>query len=177
VLQLKKDEEEKRRREEEEERARLQREQEKLRKDRDREMRYKARLEEEVRALHGHITPHMACSAWCAACAGQHACARCVERREIGVLREAASLPGAQERLARQAEELRRKLAGIHPDGPSREERYQRRLQQIDNGEVPSRGKTCSPPMTPQEDWFVHAVSLLQPQHIITHVHWCCRLQ
>ena len=26
------------------------------------------------------------------------------------------------------------------PDGPSREERYQRRLQQIDNGETPSRG-------------------------------------
>lgn len=45
-----------------------------------------------------------------------------------------------QERLQRQAAELRRKLAGIHPDGPSREERYYRRLQQIDNGEIPSRG-------------------------------------
>ena len=51
----------------------------------------------------------------------------------------------AQERLARQAEELRRKLAGIHPDGPSREERYQRRLQQIDNGETPSPGE--APPL------------------------------
>jgi hypothetical protein len=51
-----------------------------------------------------------------------------------------------QERLQRQAAELRRKLAGINPDGPSREERYYRRLQQIEDGEVPSRGKplqTC----------------------------------
>ena len=48
VLQLKKDEDERKRREEQEERLRMQREQEKLRKDRDREMRYKARLEEEV---------------------------------------------------------------------------------------------------------------------------------
>ncbi len=50
-----------------------------------------------------------------------------------------------QERVARQAEELRKKLAGIHPDGPSREERYQRRLQQIDNGEIPSPGAQSSP--------------------------------
>ena len=48
VLQLKKDEEDKRKREEQEERMRREREEEKLRKDRDREMRYRARQEEEV---------------------------------------------------------------------------------------------------------------------------------
>ena len=52
VLQLKKDEEDKRKREEQEERLRREREEEKLRKDRDREMRYRARQEEEVGGCH-----------------------------------------------------------------------------------------------------------------------------
>ena len=81
---------------------------------------YLARCDSTACALHLHP------SAW------MHAllCTNCI--REC--------LCWAQERIARQAEELRKKLAGIHPDGPSREERYQRRMQQIDNGETPSRG-------------------------------------
>jgi hypothetical protein len=48
VLQIKKEEEEKRKKEEEEERARLEKEREQQRKNREREMRLKARQDEEV---------------------------------------------------------------------------------------------------------------------------------
>ncbi|CAL8467238.1 g6774 [Coccomyxa elongata] len=115
VLQIKKDEEERKKKEEEEERARVQREQERVRKDREREMRLKARQDEE-------------------------------------------------ERLQRQAAELRRKLAGIHPDGPSREERYYRRLQQIDNGEIPSRGSSESRDVSASEPSRSQPQSQLQQQ-------------
>ena len=59
VLQIKKDEEERKKKEEEEERARVQREQERVRKDREREMRLKARQDEEVRTtLSWHVQLH-----------------------------------------------------------------------------------------------------------------------
>lgn len=49
VLQIKKDEEERKKKEEDEERTRMERERERVRKDREREMRLKARQDEEVR--------------------------------------------------------------------------------------------------------------------------------
>ncbi len=51
VLQIKKDEEERKKKEEDEERSRMEKERERLRKDRERELRLKARQDEEVRSL------------------------------------------------------------------------------------------------------------------------------
>jgi hypothetical protein len=144
VLQIKKDEEERKKKEEDEERTRMERERERVRKDREREMRLKARQDEEVRrrAHSGcnirtvnnriHLRPHIM--------PGFENARRETPLFHLNLRCRLTGWQPWQERLQRQAAELRRKLAGIHPDGPSREERYYRRLQQIDNGEIPSRG-------------------------------------
>ena len=68
MLQLKKDEEDKRKREEQEERLRREREEEKLRKDRDREMRYRARQEEEVGVIISASVLHTVLQPVCSSC-------------------------------------------------------------------------------------------------------------
>ena len=150
VLQIKKDEEERKKKEEDEERTRMERERERLRKDREREMRLKARQDEEVRHRadcgRNSCTVNNTVPAFDhTSCQGHHcfedACSEtCGDVFHLDLRCRLTGWQPWQERLQRQAAELRRKLAGIHPDGPSREERYYRRLQQIDNGEIPSRG-------------------------------------
>lgn len=82
VLQIKKDEEERKKKEEEEERARVQREQERVRKDREREMRLKARQDEEVRtSLSWRVQVHhinlVFCEWYCRGVHGLH-CISCL---------------------------------------------------------------------------------------------------